>query len=508
MVKKYVLGVDLGTTAIKAGLFDDQGNKVAAAAREHTLLTPQPLIVEQKADVYWDTFKAAITEVLNRSGVDKKDILSLSLSVQGETMVFLDSAMKPLHNFIVWMDTRPQEEADMINSWFTADELLNVTGQGQITALYPACKILWMKRHHPEIFSRICKILLLDDYFVFRMMGVFRAQGSNWCTSYLWNITTKKYWPEMLNRLELREDQLPVMTETSTPIGTILPEAAAELGLSENLILVMGGLDQSCGTIGVGNVRPGIFSENTGAALVVCTMSEKIVLDRGSEVPCYYGVIPNLYMLQPGAKGGIMYRWLRDVLCTAELEAEKAGGQDAYLQMDRQAGIVAAGADGLYLLPFFGGAGAPNTDQHAKGVLYGLGLQHRKAHIIRAFLEGIAVSIALMVEYCEKVTGQRVNEVRSLGGGAKSPIWCQIKADMLDRPVQTVKNIQDEACLGAALIAGVGAGLWPSIPAVTDRIVQIGNTFTPNPANRGGYDELIGKYKILWNCIKGKTQLL
>lgn len=508
MNEQYLIGVDLGSTAVKAGLFDSQGRKIATHTQEHQLLTPCDLAVEQCPEVYWEAFKACIAGIMEKSGVDKESVLAISLSAQGETMVFLDENMEPLYNFIVWMDTRPQEEAGVIGSWFSAEEVLQKTGQGPITSLYPACKVLWFQRHYPDRFARTRKILLLDDYIFYRMGGGFYSEGSNWCTSYMWDINTRTYWPEMLERLNLTPEMLPQTVETATPIGTLLPEAAQELGLTPKVKLIMGGLDQSCGTIGVGNVKPGIFSESTGAALVVCSMTKSIVLDRGGELPCFYGVIPDLYMLHAGGKGGIILRWLRDTLCTRELEIEQAGGDNAYNQMDALAAPIPAGSDGLVVLPYFGGAGAPNTDQYAKGTIYGLSLQHTRAHLIRAFMEATAINIYCMVEYCERVTGKPVAEIRSLGGGARSPLWCQIKADVLGRPVVTMKNTQDAACLGAAIIAGVGAGLWDSIAETASRLVEIEHVYTPNPANRQAYDRQIRRYKLLTGCIAGKTEEL
>jgi xylulokinase len=176
--------------------------------------------------------------------------------------------------------------------------------------------------------------------------------------------------------------------------------------------------------------------------------------------------------------------------------------------MDKQAAEIPAGSDGLVVLPFFGGAGAPTTDQYAKCVIYGLGLQHKKAHIIRSFMEAIAMNICHMVEYCESVTDKPVEEIRSLGGGAKGPLWCQIKADALGRPVVTMKNTQDSACLGAAMIAGVGVKLWPSVSEIASKVIEIEKVYMPNKANRAAYDELLEKYKLLINSTKGITQKL
>lgn len=508
MSGKYVLGVDLGSTAIKVGLFNDKGINVATHTQEHVLITPEPLVVEQTPEAYWEAFTVSVKKVLEKAMVNPVDILSLSVSAQGETMAFLDENMQPMGNFIVWMDTRPQEEAEIINEWFTADEILHATGQGPITSLYPACKVLWMKRHHPEVFQRTAKILLLEDYFFYRLGGVCYGEGSLWCTSYMWDITTKHWWPEMLEKLGVHEEQLPGIVDTTSLIGTILPKVAAELGLSPETKLVMGGLDQACGAIGVGNVISGVFSECTGAALVVATMTDKIVFDSGGELPCFYGAVPGQYMLHAGAKGGIIFRWLRDTLCCEELALEEAGGKSAYELMDEQAERIPAGSEGLIVLPFWGGAGAPDTDQYARGMIYGLSFEHTKAHIIRSVMEATAMNIYRMVEYTETVTGKPVTEVRSLGGGSLSPLWNQIKADALGRPVITMKNTQDAACLGAAIIAGVGVGLWSSICEIASSVTEVDKVYKPNPKNRQAYDDLARKYKMLTDSIKGITKEL
>lgn len=508
MPKKYLLGVDLGTTAIKVGLFDDEGAKVAVDTQEHQLLTLGEGVIEQTPDAYWTAFKIGLKNVLAKADVVKTDILALSFSSQGETMVFLDKDGRPLYNFLVWMDTRAQEEAEIINSWFTADEILHITGQGPIISLYPACKVLWMKRRHPEIFERIDKMLLLDDYFLYRMGGFYCAEGSNWCTSYMWDINTKRWWPQMLEKLGMHAGQLPEMKESATLLGTVYPEIADELGLPHGLKLVVGGLDQSCGTIGVGNVRPGVFSENTGAVLAVCTKMDHPVLDEGGELPCFYDAVPGMYMLHTGAKGGIMFRWLRDNLCKEEMEEAERTGRDAYAIMDEMAAQIPAGSDGLILLPNFAGAGAPDTDQYARGLLYGLNLEHTKAHIIRAFLEAISMNMRRMVDYSERVTGQKVKEVRTMGGAAKSPLWCQIKADILGCDVVTMKNTQDAAALGAALLAGVGVGIWDSLPEIAEKVARIDHVYKPDPENRDAYDKALQRYELLTGAVKGLTKEL
>ena len=507
MGKKYLLAADCGTTAIKVALFDAEGNKVVHHAEEYALIRPSAQRVEQKPEVYWDTFRTCLSRVLSDSAVDPDDIVAFAFDSSAETMVFMDENMEPLDNFYVWMDNRAEEEAVEINEHFSADEIGRHTGQCPIEPVFPATEVLWFRKNKPEKFEHVSMMFMTDDYLLWRMCGKKVSHGSSWCTSYMWDINTRDWWPEMLDYLGVTADQLPEILETGTPIGHLLPEMADELGLSRNMLLVMGAQDQSAGAIGVGNVRPGTFSESTGGALMVCTTLEKSFYDENGNVPCNYSDLGG-YMIQGGAKGGIVIKWLRDTLCEAEKDAEARGEGNAYDLMDKLAAETPAGAEGLFVLPFFGGGSNPTPDIYGRGVLYGMSLGHTRGHIVRAFLEATAVNIAMIVNYCEDLTGVKVTQVRSLGGGSLSPFWCQVKADVLNREVVTMRNTQDAACLGAAIIAGYGAGIYDSIADTALKFAEVDKVYTPNPENRAVYDRLIKKYQLLIDATHGYTEEL
>ena len=508
MDRTYLLGADIGTTAIKVALFDSEGNKVIHHSKEYELIKPDAKRVEQKPSVYYDTFKMCVKEVIKKSGIDSNLIKGFAMDSSAETIVFLDENMNPLDNFYTWLDSRAEEEANEINARFTPEEILMVTGQLPIDTVYPATKILWFKKNKPELFKKIAMMFMCDDYILYQMCKKKVGHGSSWCTSYLWDITKKIWWKDMLDYLEINENQLPEICECGDVIGTIDDDVADELGLPRNLKLVMGGQDQCSGAIGVGNVEPGIFSESTGGALMVCTTSSKPIFDKSYCIPCNYSDMKDIYMLQAGAKGGIMLRWLRDTLCLEELRLEKSGEGNAYDLMDKLAKDTPPGAEGLFLMPFFGGAGCPNPDLYGRACLYGLSLGHTKGHIIRAFMEALAINVALMCDYIEELTGVKVTQVRCLGGGSLSPLWCQIKADILNRQVVTMKNTQDAACLGAAITAGYGIGIYSSIQDTAKKFAKIDKVYNPNPENREVYDCLILKYKTFIEATKGYTKEL
>jgi len=498
---KYFIGLDLGTTAIKVGIFDQTGRKISVSTQEYSLITPSALIVEQDINVYWDSFRKGLTEVLAQSGVNGQDDMALSISAQSETLLFVDEAGEPLRNAIVWMDNRAQVEALELGRRFSNKEVQAVSGQPEMLATWPAPKVLWVKNNEPHVFSKIGKILLLEDYFIYRFTGTYCGEGSLWSSTLMWDIVKQRYWSEMLEALGVTEAQLPKIVESTTPVGKMLPEVTRELGLGGDVQVVMGGLDQACGAIGVGNVREGIFSESTGAALAACAMLDHPVFDPKGQMPLFYSCIPGKYIICAFSSGGIAHKWLRDVLCAEEKDISPRMGWSAYRLMDQEAAAVPAGSDGLVVLPHFMGSGAPDVDQYAKCMIYGLGLSHTKAHLIRAFMEGIAVVLARMVEGLEAMEVP-VREIRSLSGGAKSALWCQIKANITGRDVWVMKNAEDAACFGAAILAGVGVGLWTSVEAAAESMVEKDKVFAAESKNRNVYAKLLESYKLLMDTCK------
>ena len=263
----YLLSVDAGTTASKISLFNENGHLIAISSQEYSLITPTSLAVEIEAETLWKAFRSGVADVLIKSKVDKNEIKAIGISAQGETLILIDKDGKPLRNAIVWLDNRAQEEAEILSKEFDDGTSYKITGQVKIVPTWPASKIFWIKRNEPSIFSNVFKYLLVEDYLIYRMTGRFVAEGSLLCSTVYWNINTRKWWSQMLQRLEITEDQLPEIRESGEAVGELLPSTASELGLSPQTIVATGALDQAAGATGVGNIQPGMFSENTGAAL-------------------------------------------------------------------------------------------------------------------------------------------------------------------------------------------------------------------------------------------------
>lgn len=494
---KYILGIDIGTTAVKAAVFDQTGHLCGNHTREYTLSTPFPLAVELDAQTYREAFRDAVVNAVKMSGADKAEIVSLGISAQGETLFCVGENGEPLRPAIVWMDNRAQAESDEIESVFGNDKIHQTTGQVSMCATWPAAKILWIKRHEPEVFRKTNKFLLIEDYFIYLLTGKYVSEDSLLCSTILWDINTREYWQEMLDLLEIHRDQLPDIYCPGTAVAPLTAEGAAFLGLESGMTVALGALDQACGAIGTGNVKPGIFSESTGAALATVAMTDRPVFDPAREMPCFASGIPGMYMIHSFSTGGMALRWYRDTFCAPEIEVERLGGPNAYNIIDQEVKGIAPGSDGLRVLPHLQGSGAPDSNSMAKGVFYGVTLQHTRAHFARAIMEGVAMVLYRMFE-ATIALGARPREIRSLSGGAKSPVWCSIKADATGVPVKTLKNAESAACLGAGILAGVAAGVWPSVAQAAEQFTEADREYLPNEANKAIYDKLIADYKKLF----------
>lgn len=499
MMMGYILSADLGTTAIKVALFNHEGKLLSKSTQEYTLLTPTTLAVELDTDTYWQAFKAGISEVLEATGINSSQIKVLGISAQGETLIFTGKDGRPLRNAIVWLDNRAQNEADILDQEFGERDTYKITGQVKIVPTWPAAKVFWVKQNEPEIFSKIDKVLLIEDYFIYRMTGKYVAEGSLLCSTVYWDIIRKTWWKEMLNYLGVDEGQLPEIHESGEPVGSLIPEVSKELGLSSDMIVCTGALDQAAGAIGVGNIRPGVFSENTGAALAICATVDHPVIDPKGRMPCHYHGIPDTYMAHTFTTGGMVLKWFRDMFCHPEIQVGELAGMDPYDLLDKEASRIDPGSEGLVMLPHLGGAMAPEANPKAKGVFYGFTLRHTKAHFARAILEAIACIVKRNIDVIEEL-GINVKEIRCLGGGSRSAAWNQIKADITGRPVLTMEN-EEAACLGAAIVAGAGVGMFKSLEEACAKMVEIKERYEPNLENAKIYSENYKKYVDLYDSL-------
>ena len=494
------LGIDAGTTSLKAGLFDLEGHLLAIDRQEYQLLTPSPARVELVAETYWQACCRAVKSAIQRSGVDAASVKALAISSQGETLIPVDKAGRPTYPAIVWLDNRAVEEANSIGRSFEIEQVYHTTGQPEIAPTWPACKILWIKQKEPGVFAQTARFLLLEDYLLYRLTGQFVTEYGLQTSSLMLDILEKTWWQPMLAFIGISPDMLGRLMEPGQVVGPLSKEGAAGVGLSTETIVVTGALDQAVGAVGAGNIAPGVVTETTGGALAILVTLDKPLFDPERRVPCHYHACQDTYCLLPwGQTAGMALRWFRDQFFHLEAQIAQDGNLDPYDLMTRTAGRVAPGADGLVFLPHLEGAACPEFNPAARAVFYGASLRHTKAHFVRAIIESIAYMLKKNLAVVEQL-GVTVDEIRSMGGGARSDLWLQIKADVLQRPVRRVL-FEETACLGAAMLAGVAVGAYSDLCQATARMVQLGDTFWPDskmhPVYTSGYQAYLELYDRL-----------
>lgn len=494
-----ILSIDLGTTALKAALFDFDGSLVADSTVEYSLLTPKANWVEANPEVYFDSLKTALAQM--KAQAECAEIKAIGFSAQGETLFFTDENGKALRNAIVWMDNRAIDEAETLREKFGDELCYKVTGQVSFEPCWPAAKVLWVKNNEPEVFAETKKILLIEDYMIARMTGQFVSEGSLLTSTEYWDITTKDYWPQMLETIGIDTGYLPGIRESGEVVGPILPQIANELGISTEAIVCTGCLDQAAGAIGVGNIVPGIFSENIGAALAVCVPTEKLTYDPARAMPVHYFAVPDSYMMHTFTTGGMTLRWFRDVFCQTEMQMSDLMQESSYDLLSQEAALVEPGCEGLIMLPHLNGSMPPDMNANAKGVYYGFTMKHKKGHFIRAIMESIGYILRRNIEVIEQM-GVPVQQIRSLGGGSKSDIWNSIKADITQREL-TVMDCKEAACLGAAILAGKAIGVFDNLGDACTNMIKVKKVYKPNPAHALLYDKMYADYKKLFSDLEG-----
>jgi len=500
MTTDAVLTIDLGSTAIKTTLFDSDMRILAVASREYQAQTVDAVRVEMDPITYWNSFKTTVAEIMLTSGIDPAAIRSLGWSSQGETLVVVGRDGEPLRPVIVWSDNRADAESRELEAKFGLEIIHHVTGQVSMVPTWPAPKILWLRRHEPDLFRRVHKFLLLEDFFINRLTGKYVCEGSLITTTMYWDFTSKHWWPEMLHVLGITEDQLPDIMESGEPVCNILPAVAAELGLSPSTTVCTGALDQAAGAIGVGNLEPGGFSESTGGCVGICVPVPEPIWDPTRRIPCHYYALPDHYMAHTFTTGGLALRWFRDTFGEVELMHARDTAADAYDLLTVQAAQVPPGSDGLVMLPHLQGAMAPDVNPDAKGVFFGFTTHHTKAHFTRAALESIASVVRRNLEVIRDL-GTSVDTIRVLSGGAKSTLWNQIKADVTGCIVERTA-MTEASSLGAALLAGTAVGLLPSVAAGVSTHVEVTDRYEPNLSNKAIYDDAYSRYLLVQESLR------
>lgn len=459
---KRLLGVDFGTTSLKACLFDESGEMLASESAQYKLITRGEFI-EFDAEEFFTILSGVIDKISSKFAID-----ALSVDTQGETMIVLDKAGKPLMNAIIWLDNRAVKQAEAMEKAFGAEKIYNLTGQTETPAGYPAPKIMWLKENAPAIFEKADKFLLLEDYVLYRLTGKFAASRSLYSSSLLMNVHTGDYIPEVLDYLGIDETKLPTLYESGEIVGEY-----------KGIKVTTSALDQIAGITGAGVVKSGIMSETTGTALAVCAITEDFPpYFEGLKVSAYYVKKGTYCLLMWAPTAGAVLEWFKSNFCE----------NLSLKEIDALADEVAIGCEGLICVPHLCGTVMPENKPEAKGVFFGVELKHTRGHFARAIMESVAYMIREYVDFMNLP----IDEIRSMGGGAKSKLWCEIKSSTVNKRIVTLKQ-NETACLGSAIFAGVGTGVFESVQQAAEKIVGINKSYEPVYSE---YEDVYKDYKI------------
>ena len=492
------IGLDVGTTGCKAIAFDAAGRILGQGSREYAILTPHPNWAEQDAERVWHLAWDALGEAV--ATVRDDPPTALALSVQGEAIIPVDGDGRPLRPAILGMDTRTGAENRWLAERFGAESLFSRTGM-PLHTINTLPKLLWLQRHEPDVWKTAERFLLYEDFFLRRLGGRARISHCLASRTQMYDLTEGDWAGDILDACGIDRQRLaPRAPEGGGVVGTLRADLASELGLRQEMVLVSGGHDQACASVGSGVVEPGRAMVSTGTAEVVEVAMATPALDptlRQGNISVYRHVVPGLYLAMTlNHSGGLLLRWFRDTLCRWELEQARATDQDPY---DLVLAGVPEGPTGLLVLPHFSGSGTPLLDTTSKGAILGLTFATTHATITKAILEGLVFELRVNTDLL-KEAGVAIDELHAVGGGARSPLWLQLKADICRIPLR-VPQVTEAACLGAALLAGTAAGTYPDLPTAVERTVRLEQRVEPRPESVAAYEERYRLYQQVYPTL-------
>jgi xylulokinase len=493
----FFMGIDVSTTGVKALLIDSAGTVIGTANTEQPLSTPYPLWSEQDPADWWRGAISSIRQVLDQTGVAGEQVAAVGLTGQMHGLTLLDEQGQVLRPAILWNDQRTGAQCDEIRARIGRSRLIEITGNDALTG-FTAPKILWVREFEPDTYAKIKHILLPKDYVRFCLTGDFAVDRADGAGTILFDIRTRDWSPEVLAALEIPLEWLPKTYEGSAVTGVISAEAARQTGLKAGIPVAGGGGDQAAQAVGVGAIEPGIIALTLGTSGVVFATTDGPFIEPEGRLHAFCHSVPNRWHLMGvmlSAAGSL--RWYRDTF---------APGQD-YDSLLAPAANIPAGCEGLLFLPYLTGERTPHPDPLARGAFAGLTIRHNMAHLSRAVLEGVAFGLRDSFELIKSAGLSQIRQVRVSGGGARSPLWRQILADVFNSELVTV-NTTEGAAYGAALLAGVAAGYWPDVESACKAGIRITGSTLPTAEGVAAYEPIYNLYRQLYPALKDLSHQL
>jgi len=494
-----ILGVDLGTSGTKTVLFDTKGITHASHTVEYPLYQPNNGWAEQDPEDWWQAVKETVRAVLQTAGVDANSVRGVGLSGQMHGLVMLDGDGNVLRRAILWCDGRTQKQCDEITDTLGQEKLIAITANPALPG-FTAGKILWVREQEPEIYEKCRHILLPKDFIRYKLTGEFATEVSDASGMNLLDVPNRRWSGEVLSALDIDPAVLGTMYESVDVTGTVTKSAAEATGLAVGTPVVGGAGDNAAAAIGTGVVETGRAFTTIGTSGVIFAHSDKVTIDPRGRVHSFCSAVPGAWtVMSCTLAAGLSLQWFRNNFCDAEKETAAGMGIDPYELMTAAAAKSPIGANRLIYLPYLMGERSPLLDSDARGAFLGLSAMHTKRDLTRAVLEGVTYSQRQCLDVFREM-GVPIGQMMACGGGAASPFWRQMLADVYGCPVQTVASREGPA-LGAAILAGVGAGIWKSVGEGCEAIIRLNPAQEPDVAAGAAYEPFYRLYCSLYPAL-------
>jgi len=494
-----LLGIDIGTTAAKAALFGLDGRLQAVGSAEYPLYHVRPGWVEQQPEEWWQATVIAIRQALSQSEHGAEHIAGICVSAQAPTLIAMDAEGKPLRPALIWMDRRAEAEVAELENLLGTETIYRVTGN-RPDAFYVAAKHRWYMKNEPELLARTQTFLQITGYINYRLTGLMSLDTAHAALLQLRDYATGEWSPDLMSACGVEPRHFPPARPAHEILGGVSASAAEATGLHVGTLVVVGTVDGAAAALEAGAAGAGVAAEMTGTSTVMIMPNDKGITE--SAFIAMPHALPGINLLLGAmVSSGASLRWFRDQFADAERQTAAQTQSNVFDLLTAQAAQAPAGSDDLIFLPYMMGERSPLWNTNARGVLFGLSLATSKAAVIRAILEGTAYALRHNVEVAQKA-GVAINEVRSVGGGTRSALWNQIKADVLGVPV-----LLPEASVGApfgdVLVAGLGVGLYTNVLDTIREVVKIKTRYEPNPTNHARYTEQYALFRSIYEHLRG-----
>ena len=497
---KYVLGIDLGTSGTKTVLFDQEGKAMASATVEYPMYQPQNGWAEQDPADWANAAIATIQTVLARSGVAKEDVVSLGISGQMHGLVMLDEDNQVIRPSIIWCDQRTAKECEEITARVGYDTLIRITANPALPG-FTLSKLMWVRNHEPENYARCRHVLLPKDYVRFVLTGDYATEVSDASGMQMLDVPNRCWSDELLGMLDIDKNMLAKVYESCEVTGHISAEAAKKTGLSEKTLVVGGAGDNAAAAVGTGVVEDGKAFTTIGTSGVVFAHTDKLAIDPKGRVHTFCCAVPGAWHVMGVTQAaGLSLKWFRDTFCAAEKEAAAQMGVDPYELTNKEAAQSPIGANKLLYAPYLMGERTPHLDSDCRGMFFGLSAMHQRRDLLRAVMEGVSFSLNDCLGILAEM-GVAPETMLACGGGGKSPLWRQMLADVMNCPVATTVNTEGPA-LGVAILASVGAGLYPSVQEACRQMIKVNPAQDPIAENVPKYAKVYAVYQQLYTANK------